>query len=184
MARNGTAKAPPGADTYTTEKRDSLELLARMMVGGGYRQPVEGRASLPGLQAVDIAAAVGFMGKRNALARDTAVAVVTRAEEEQLAKLTAAAFREVMRAVRLLRPCPLDLEKPEDRWRLRLVTFDAARDLVWPTEHRPFGELAKAAKMRKSTYVAVHQCASAVFGEALDSGRGAFKRALWGDDSA
>lgn len=175
------ARGKQDADTYTTEKRDSLELLARMMVGGGYRQPVEGRASTPGLQAVDIAGAVGFMGKRDALGRDTAVAVATRADERQLARLTASAYREVVHTVRKLRPAPLDLDKPEDRWRLRLVIFDAAHDLVWPTERVPFAQLAKDAKMRKASYMAVHRCASAVFGEALDSGRSGFKHALWGE---
>lgn len=167
-------------DTYSTDKRDSLELLARMMVGGGYRQPVEGRASLPGLQAVDIAGAVGFMGKWDALGRDTAVAVATQADEQRLARLAAAAYRQVLRTVRTLRPAPLDLDKPEDRWRLRIVIFDAAHDLVYPTRRAPFGQLAKEAKMRKASYMAVHRCASAVFSEALDSGRSGFKRALWG----
>lgn len=173
------AKQPD--DAYSTEKRDSLELLARMVVGGGYRQPVEGRASVPGLQAVDIAGAVGFMGTPNALARDTAVAVAVRADERHVARLVASAYRQVVRTVRNLRPAPLDLDKPEDRWRLRIVIYDAAHDLVWPTKRVPFAQLAKDAKMRKASYMAVHRCASAVFGEALDSGRSGFKRALWGE---
>jgi hypothetical protein len=167
-------------DTWSTEPRDALELVARMVTGSSYRVPVEGRASVPGLQAVDIAGAVGMLGRGLRLEQQVVVAVGSRAGDRESARLAATAFRRVQHAVAQLRPCPLDMADGADRWRLRMVTFDAARDLVWPEHRRPFGEAARAAKMRKASYMATYRCACAVLEEALESGRRGFKHRLWG----
>lgn len=86
--------------------------------------------------------------------------------------------RSVIRAVRDQRPVPLDLHAPADRWRLRIAIYDAAFELVHPERRRPYGELAKAAKMRKEAYIVVHRCATSVLQEALSEGRTEFKKRL------
>lgn len=165
-------------DPWTTDARDPLELIARMLVGGSYRVPVEGRSTVAPLGAADIAGAVAFMGDK--LQRATALAVAMRAERAQIARLSVLAYRQVGSHVRRLRPQPLDLRDPADRWRLRLVVFDATHELVWPERRRSFGELAKAAKMRKGTYLRVYSVVSSVLHEALNEGRRTFRGRLFG----
>ncbi|GEM_PF-1002944 len=83
-----------------------------------------------------------------------------------------------------MRPRPLDLGKPADRWRLRLVIYDAAHELVWPERRQSFAGLAKSAKMRKGNYIKGHKFASAVLQEALHGGRTGFRKALWSAQSS
>lgn len=156
---------------------DAIELMARMLVGGGYRIPVEGKGTKTSLQTSDIAAAVGYMGNR--LERHTAMAVATRAGDVQVARLSLLAYRKVVRALRSLRPVPLDLHEPADRWRLRLVVFDAAHELVWPECRQPYGDLAKLAKMRKADYIAAHKCATSELQETLNNARRSFQTRLF-----
>ncbi|HHA2634131.1 hypothetical protein [Stenotrophomonas maltophilia] len=167
--------APDGFDDEG--KGDVLELLSRLLVGGSYRMPVEGRSTLAPLGSSDIAGAVGYM--RNPLEKHTALAVATRMGPASIAKLSLAAYRQVAKEVRAMRPQPLDLGKPADRWRLRLVIYDAAHELVWPERRQPFAGLAKSAKIRKGNYIKAHKCASAVLEEALHGGRKGFRKALW-----
>jgi hypothetical protein len=164
-------------EAFTTEARDVLELLARLLVGGSYRVPVEGRGSKPLLQTSDVAAAMGYMG--NGLQARTIHAVATRAGDVEVARLSHHAYRSVVRAVRDLRPPPLDLRKPADRWRLRIVTYDAAFELVWPERRRPYGELARDTKMRKGAYIDTHRAATSVLEQALNDGRNAFRTRLF-----
>lgn len=159
------------------ETREALELISRLLVGSSYRVPVEGRGSKPLLQSTDIAGAVGYM--RHPLERRATTAVAARAGEIEIARLGMQAYRAVLRAVRHLRPPPLDLHQPADRWRLRLVLHDAATELVWPERRRPYAELAKAAKMRKDAYRRTHHCATAVLEEALNNGSRDFQRRLF-----
>lgn len=163
------AKRRVPKDPYTKDPRDPLELIARLLVGGSYRVPVEGTGTKVGLQAVDVAGAVGYMTDR--LAQQVALAVATRGQEREIARVSAAAFRQVVRHVRLLRGRPLDLHQPADRWRLRIAVYDAAYELVWPERRRPYADLAREAKMRKATYIAVHKVASAILQEALNNAR-------------
>ena len=51
--------APDGFDDEGNG--DVLELLSRLLVGGSYRMPVEGRSALAPLGSSDIAGAVGYM---------------------------------------------------------------------------------------------------------------------------
>lgn len=175
MARRN-AKAD--SDTFSTEKPDPLELIGRLLVGSSYRVPVEGKGSRPSMQASDVAAAVGYM--TDGLQQQTVVAVATRADAPEIARVSTRAYRKVMREVLQQRPRPLDLRLGADRWRLRLVTFDAAFELVWPERRRHYGDLAREAKMRKDTYIRVHKCATSVLQEALNSGRKEFRKRMWG----
>lgn len=165
-------------DPWTTDARDPLELIARMLVGSSYRVPVAGRSTVAPLGSADIAGAVAYMG--DDLQRETALAVALRVERPQVARLSALAYRRVASHVRHLRPRPLDLREPADRWRLRMVVFDAAHELVWPERRRNSAELARAAKMRKGTYLRVHKVASALLHEALAEGRRSFRGRLFG----
>lgn len=140
------------ADTWSTERADAVEMVTRMLVPSSYKMPVEGRGSKPGLMPCDIAGALGFL--RDPLQRETAIAVATRADRREIAKLSMRAYRRVAIAVRHWRgPRVLDLRKPEDRFRLRIVVYDAAHDLVWPERRRQFYVMAKEAKMRRTHYV-------------------------------
>lgn len=164
-------------DPYTQDRRDTLELIAKLLVGSSYRVPVEGTGTRKGLQASDVAAAVGYMPDR--LAQRTALAVATRAGDVEIARVSHHAYRAVVRHVRQLRPQPLDLHDPADRWRLRMVIYDAAHELVWPERRLVFSELARAAKMRKERYIRVHRAATSVLQEALNNGRRDLTRALF-----
>ncbi len=146
------------ADTWTTERADPVESVSRMLVRSSYRVPVEGKGSAPGLQPSDVAGALAFL--RDPLQRETAVAVATRAPREDIARLTLMAYHRVATAIRHQRgERLLDLRKPEDRFRLRIVVFDAANELVWPERRRPFYAMAKAAKMRRAIYAAAFRLA-------------------------
>jgi hypothetical protein len=163
-------------DPHTTDPRDPLELLARMLVGGSYRVPVEGRSTRG--PALDVAGAAGMM--KNRLASQVATCVVTRAGPVEVARLSRMAYRRVVREVLCMRACPLHLKDGADRWRLRMVLYDAAHELVWPEKHRTFGELARAAKMRKASYIRVHKLATSVLQQALDQARTALRHQFRG----
>lgn len=156
-------------DPYTRDGRDVLELIARLLVGGSYRVPVEGTGTKAGLQSSEIAAAVGYM--EDNLNKHTALAVATRADTPAIGRLSNLAYRRIVTHVRHMRPPALDLGKPADRWRLRIVVFDAAHELVWPERRQNFGELARAAKMRKGNYIRTHHLATSVLQAALNEGR-------------
>lgn len=160
------------------DEADPLELLARLLVPSSYRVPVEGRSSRPGLMMTDIAAALGFM--RDRLSKAVAIAVVTRADEACIARLTELARWRVRREVLMQRPVPLKLSQPADRWKLRLALFDAAHELVWPEKRTAYGVLARRSKMRKADYIVVHRCATHVLQEALNEARGELKVKLTG----
>lgn len=167
-------------DPYTSDGSDALELIGRFSGRTSFRVPAEGRGSAPLLMTHDIAAAVGMMKDR--LARETAVTVVSRPGAHAIARLSLLAYREVARAVRLQHPRPLDLRKAEDRWRLRMVIYVATHELAHPAADRPtFAALAKETKMRKSTYMLVHKCATHVLEDAYNRARFQFKNLLRGD---
>lgn len=165
-------------DTYSTERPNPLELIARAAGQSSYRVPVEGVGSKPTLRTADIVAALGYM--RDRLEQRTAMAVAGRADRAEIARVADAAYRRVIRVVRALPDRPLDLGKGADRWRLRLVVFDATHDLVWPEKRAPISQQAKAAKMRRRNYRSVYRCASAVLQEVLNNSTDSFVRALWG----
>jgi hypothetical protein len=162
--------APVRRGTSSDEPtRDPIELIAKTLVSSSYRVPVEGRGSKPGLQMTDVAAAIGMM--RNRLAREVALAVVQRVEEGRIAQLVGMARRRVLLQVLAQRPQPLNMMSPADRHRLRIVIFDAALELVWPERRQPFAARARAAKMRKHSYMVVHKCATSALQEALNEAR-------------
>lgn len=177
-ARAPRASAGPQGRVAKGDGRDPLELIARMLVGGSYRVPIEGRSTVAPLGSSDIAGAVAYM--QDDLQRETALAVALRADSPQVARLSATAYRRIASHVRHLRPRPLDLRTPADRWRLRLVIFDAATELVWPERRRPSSEMAKEVRMRKSCYLRVQRLASSILQEALNEGRRSFKGRLFG----
>lgn len=163
---------------YADDPRDPLELMARLLVSGGYKVPVEGRSTASlGVTSADIAGAVGYM--RNPLERQTALTVATRGSDVDAARLASAAYREIVREVRKCRPIPIDLTDGADRWRLRIAIYDATRDLIWPERREPLATLAKAAKTRRSTYAVLHRCATAVLQAALADARLAFRRSMF-----
>ncbi|HEY1034615.1 MAG TPA: hypothetical protein VGE09_06510 [Pseudoxanthomonas sp.] len=164
-------------DPHTDDPRDPLELMARLLVGGSYKVPVEGRSTRPVLGSADIAGAVGYMA--DGLEKNTALVVATRGSRRQVAAVSRMAYRHIARAVKGLRPVPLDLSKPADRWKLRIVVFDATYELVYPERRRKWQELAKDAKMRRTSYVAVHKAATSVLQAALNAGRTDFRRRLF-----
>ncbi|GHH52457.1 hypothetical protein [[Pseudomonas] boreopolis] len=163
------ARAPRPAAVPGADGRDPLELLSRMLVGSSYRVPVEGRGTLPPLSASDIAGAVACM--RDELQKEVAVAVATRGDAVAAARVAMRAYRGIANGIRHATPRPLDLGKPADRWRLRLVIFDAARELMEPTARQPYAALAKACRMRRAAYVQAHRIATAALQEALASAR-------------
>ncbi|PPT93256.1 hypothetical protein [Xanthomonas theicola] len=170
------ARAPRGGEAWSDE-RDPLELMARLLVGGVYRVPVAGRSTVATLGSGDIAAAVAYM--RDPVEKATALAVATRADAAAIGRLAALAYRLVYRQIRAQRPRPLVLSDPADRWRLRLVIYDAAYEMVWPERRRPYSELARAAKMRKVLYMQTHKCATAALQAALNTGRREFRSRLF-----
>ncbi|MBB5875875.1 hypothetical protein GGR66_001212 [Xanthomonas sp. 3498] len=178
-SRYGGPAAPVrgGEEAAKGDDRDPLELLARMLVGGGYRVPVEGRGTKGALTSADIAGALAYM--KDPLQRATVLAVATRAGDAEVARLADHAFRHVAEHFHTERFGPLSLKLPADRWRLRLVVHAAATELVWPERRRPHGELAKEAKMRKSTYLQAHASALALLQEALSLGRRSFSGKLF-----
>lgn len=165
-----------------TLQRDPLELIARMLVGGSFREPSNGRSSIQPLTSADIAGAVGLM--RDPVAKQAAVAVALRGQGVPLASLGRALARRVMRQIQWERrngaDLALRLDEPADRWRMRLVMQDAVNDLVWPERKGTAQEAAKAAKMRKGAYLRVHALATAALRQALEDGRQEFKGRLFG----
>lgn len=167
-------------DPYTKDERDPLELLARLMVGGSYRIPVGGTGTKGGLQSSEIAAAVGYI--TDPLQREIAMAVSGRAGAQQTARLAQNVYRRCARAVRMMRPPrALKLHLPADRWRLRMVIYDVATELVWPERQRPIAELAKDTKMRRSEYARLHKVVKADLQELLNGARTEFKQRLFGN---
>ena len=160
-----------------TDERDPLELVARMSVGGCFRAPSGAAATSINLGQMDIAGALGFMPDK--LARETAIAVATRAEGRELVKVVDLAYGRIAEALQLLRPIPMDLDKAENRHRLRLVSFDALHDIVWPEKTQPYWIKAREKKMRLGTYRAAHRCASALFAGAFNEAAYDFERRLF-----
>lgn len=165
-------------DTYSTERPSALELVARLVGTSSYRVPIEGKGTKQVLSTSDITAAVGYMG--DPLERRVVMATATRADSAEIARTAGLAYRRVVRVLRRQPGQPLDLRNGADRWRLRLVVYDAALHLVWPERRRPINDLAKAAKMRAQSYRTVYRCASAVLQEVLSNGTESFRAALWG----
>lgn len=165
-----------------TLQRDPLELIARMLVGGSFREPSNGRSSIQPLTSADIAGAVGLM--RDPVAKQAAVAVALRGQGVSLASLGRALARRVMRQIQWDRwqgsgPA-LRMDDPADRWRMRLVLQDAVNDLVWPERKVSAQVAAKAAKMRKGEYLRVYAIASTILQQSLEDGRQQFKNRLFG----
>lgn len=169
----------PALDPYSTAPRDALELMARMLVSGAYRVPVVGRGTRSGLSQADIAAACGMM--RSPVEREIALLVAMRAEKAALAHAVDRVYSRCARAVKLMRPAGvLDLTKPADRWRLRMIVFDAGMELVHPNRRRPYRLLAMDAKMRKSDYMRLHKTVTAELQEMVANARLEFAGRLWG----
>lgn len=164
-----------------TLQRDPLELIARMLVGGNFREPSNGRSSIQPLTSADIAGAVGLM--RDPVAKQAAVAVALRGQGVSLASLGRALARRVMRQIQWERRngagLALRMDEPADRWRMRLVLQDAVNDLVWPERRVAAQEAAKAAKMRKSAYLRVYGIASSALSQALEDARAEFSARLF-----
>ncbi len=158
-------------------QRDPLELIARMLVSGSFREPSDGRSSMPPLTSADIAGAVGMMG--DSLAKQTVLAVALRGQGVSLPALGRSLARRVMRQIQWQRRSgvkpALRMDDPADRWRMRLVLQDAVTDLVWPEGKTAAQDAAKAVKMRKGDYLRVYGIASATLRQALEDGRKEFR---------
>ncbi len=156
--------------------RDPLELIARMLVGSSFREPSEGRSTMPPLAAADISGAVGMM--RDSVAKQAVLAVVLRGQGVSLSSLGRSLARRVMRQIQWQRRSgakpALRMDDPADRWRMRLVLQDAVNDLVWPEGKIAAQDAAKAAKMRKGDYLRVYGVAAATLRQALEDGRKEF----------
>ncbi|WP_312325656.1 hypothetical protein [Stenotrophomonas sp.] len=162
-------------------QRDPLELVARMLVGGSFRLPTEGRGSAQPLTSADVAGAVAMM--RDPVAKQAVLAVARRGEGASLVALGRAAARRMMRQViherRAGAKPALRLDDAADRWRMRLVLQDAVNDLVWPEARAAAQDAAKAVKMRKADYLRVYAMAASTLRQALDDGRQEFKVRLF-----
>ena len=156
--------------------RDPLELIARMLVGGSFREPSDGRSTMPPLTSADIAGAVGMM--RDSVAKQAVMAVALRGQGVCLSSLGRSLARRVMRQIQWQRRSgakpALRMDDPADRWRMRLVLQDAVNDLVWPEGKIAAQDAAKAAKMRKGNYLRVYGIAAATLRQALEDGRKEF----------
>lgn len=165
-------------DPHTSEPRDKLELLARLLVGSSYRVPAQGRGH-GGMTNADIAGAIGLMRDRTAKA--VIVAVATRGGKRGAVKITKAAFRQVYRAV--LQSQLLDLRSEGVRWanrfRVRIACYNAAIELIHPERIRPWAELAKEAKMRRTRYIELHKVCTSVLQEQMNNGRREFTTRLY-----
>lgn len=159
-----------------TLERDPLELIARMLVGGSFREPSDGRSTMPPLTSADIAGAVGMM--RDSVAKQAVLAVALRGQGVSLSSLGRSLARRVMRQIQWQRRTgkkpALRMDDPADRWRMRLVLQDAVNDLVWPEGKIAAQDAAKAAKMRKGDYLRVYGIAAATLRQALEDGRKEF----------
>lgn len=167
-------------DPHTTEQRSPLEMLAMLLVSGSYRVPVEGRGTKEPLRAHDVAAAIGMV--QHQLGKQVALAVVRQAGPAEIARVARLAYRPTLRALVLHAGWSMYPHAPADRWRLRVVLYDAAYELVWPERRQPYRALAKAAKMRVSTYRRVHRVATAVLHEAMSEAATELRQRLfrWG----
>jgi len=170
---HGRVPAPVPEPTLV---RDPLELIARMLVGGSFREPSDGRSTTPPLTAADIAGAVGMM--RDSVAKQAVLAVALRGQGVSLSSLGRSLARGVMRQIQWQRRSgakpALRMDDPADRWRMRLVLQDAVNDLVWPEGKVAAQDAAKAAKMRKGDYLRVYGIATATLRQALEAGRSDF----------
>lgn len=159
-----------------TLQRDPLELIARMLVGGSFREPSNGRSSIQPLTAADISGAVGMM--RDSMGKQVVMAVALRGQGVSLSSLGRSLARRVMRQIQWQRSSSakpaLRMDDPADRWRMRLVLQDAMNDLVWPEGKIAAKDAAKAAKMRKGDYLRVYGIAAATLRQALEDGRSEF----------
>lgn len=159
-----------------TLQRDPLELIARMLVGGSFREPSDGRSTMPPLTSADMAGAVGMM--RDSVAKQAVLAVALRGQGVSLSSLGRSLARRVMRQIQWQRRSgakpALRMDDPADRWRMRLVLQDAVNDLVWPERKIAAQDAAKAAKMRKGNYLRVYGIASETLRQALEDGRKEF----------
>lgn len=166
-------------EPFKDERPDALELMARLLVGGSYREPVAGTGTKAGLQATDIAGAAGYM--TGTLGREIALAVATRASDGAIAILATRAYARCARAVRMMRhPRPIKHSDAADRWRLRIIVYDAVIELVYPERRQPFRVLAKAAKMRQADYARLHKVVTAELQELMNNARREFTARLWG----
>lgn len=164
---------------FLQERPDALELMARLLVSGGYRIPVAGTGTKPGLQSVDIAAAAGLM--QGKLGRDIAIMVATRADAREIGRFSTRVYAKCRRAVHLMRaPRALDLSQAQDRWRLRMIIYDAAHELVHPERRRPYKLLAADAKMRAENYRRAHKVVTAELQELMNNASREFISRLWG----
>ncbi|KRG38866.1 hypothetical protein ARC78_15105 [Stenotrophomonas pictorum JCM 9942] len=162
-----------------SHERDPLELLARMLVGGGYKVPVEGRGTVVPLTGADVAGALAYMDDK--LAQRAAKAVAIRADGQELAALALLAFDPVQRALEQSRVTGLDMSSAADRHRLRLIIHAAVVEMVWPERKQATAVLARQVKMRGATYVRIHTVALRALEEALHDGRVEFRKRLFGD---
>lgn len=166
-----------------TLQRDPLELIARMLVGGSFREPSNGRSTMPPLTAADIAGAVGMM--RDSVAKQAVLAVALRGHGVSLSSLGRSLARRVMRQIQWQRRSgakpALRMDDPADRWRMRLVLQDTVNDLVWPEGKIAAQDAAKAAKMRKGDYLRVYGIAAAALRQALEDGRKEFSGRVFND---
>lgn len=162
-------------------QRDPLELIARMLVGSSFREPSDGRATMPPLTASDIAGAVGMM--RNSVAKQAVLAVALRGQGVSLSSLGRSLARRIMRHIKWERRIgakpALRMDDAADRWRVRLVLQDAVKDLVWPEGKIAAQDAAKAARMRKGEYLRVYATASGTLRQALEDGRKEFSGRLF-----
>lgn len=169
------------SDRVTPLKRDPLELIARMVVGGSFRESSDGRSTLQFLTSADVAGAVGLM--RDPVAKQVVAAVALRGLGVSIASLGRLLAKRVMRQMQWEHKnghgSTLRMDEPADRWRVRLVLEDAFNDLVWPGKKVPATKAAKAVKMRKGAYLSVYAIAADTLSKAVEEGRRDFRKRLF-----
>ncbi len=147
---------------FTNEPRGALELLGTLAGETTYRRPAQIRETPP---PVEIAGALGMVSHR--LGALIAEAVATR-NESMVGMIVLRAYRGALRRI-AAEPGPgVSLGAPADRWRVRIVLYDAVQDLLFPERQMSLRDVAMRAKMRKSTYMRLYKALKGDLGMQMD----------------
>ena len=173
------ARRPPRKrDPFTNERPGPLELLARMLVKGGYHVPIGGGSRKATFDNIDIAAAFGMV--QNRLGRAVAMLAATGGTPPEIARAADLAFPRARDAIANAPRTVLDLRRAEDRWRLRMIVFDVLKEIAEPEKRRSLAVLAKATKMRRSAYTIAHHAVMAELKQEMNNAGGELVTRLFG----
>jgi hypothetical protein len=160
------------AEPFTNEPKGPLELLGALAGQTTYRVPAYQHDTPPPLV---IAGALGMV--KNRLGGLLAEGVATR-NAALIAPIVRAAFKRSVHRVANAPPRDMNSKALADRWRMRVVLFDAVSDLMFPERQLSIPEAAKRSKMRRSTYLDLYSIISSELAEQLGYALGEFKKRM------